>query len=111
MNKALQTAAALLLLALPATAAEAPRYVGRLGDDSGRARIEYRGKAYLVRVGDEIPGWGRVKSVSEEAVVVRRMLSAEDKRAREAAGLLAPDMQDIRLPKGSRSAARANAGS
>jgi len=111
MKKALQTAAALLLLAASAGAAEAPRYVGRAGDDSGRARIEYRGKSYLVRVGDEIPGWGRVKSVSEEAVVVRRALSVEEKQAREAAGLLAPDMQDVRLPRGSRSAARANAGS
>ena len=59
MNKALQTAAALFLLAASATAAEAPRYVGRVRDDSGRARIEYRGKSYLVREGDEIPGWAR----------------------------------------------------
>ena len=111
MTKALQTAAALLLLAASATAAEAPRYVGRAGDDSGRARIEYRGKSYLVRAGDEIPGWGRVKSVSDEAVVVRRELSAEEKRARQDAGLLAPDVQEVRIRKGSRSASRANAGS
>jgi hypothetical protein len=111
MTKALHTAAALLLLAISATAAETPRYLGRAGDDSGRARIVFRGKSYLVRAGDEIPGWGRVKSVGEEAVVVRRELSAEEKRAREDAGLLAPDVQEVRIPRGSRTASRPNAGS
>jgi hypothetical protein len=111
MKNAGKTAAALLLLAASATAGEGPRYVGRAGDDSGKARVEYRGKSYLVRAGDEIPGWGRVKSVSDEAVVVRHELSAEEKRAREDAGLIAPDVLDVRLSRGSRGTARANAGS
>jgi hypothetical protein len=42
---------------------------------------------------------------------VRHELTAEEKRARQDAGLLATDALEVRIPKGSRSAIRANAGS
>jgi hypothetical protein len=74
------------------------RYWGRLPDDTARGRIQYDGRYYDVRAGDEIPGWGRVRAVTARALVVRRTLTEAEKEAREAQGLLATGVQDLRIP-------------
>jgi hypothetical protein len=74
------------------------RYWGRLPDGTNRGRIQYNGQYYNVREGDEIPGWGRVKAVSARSLVVRRTLPEAEKQAREAQGLFASDVRDVRIP-------------
>ena len=74
------------------------RYWGRLADGTNRARIQYRGRFADVRAGDRIPGWGTVLAVNERELVVRRTLGDAEKQAREAAGLLAADVLDLRIP-------------
>jgi hypothetical protein len=85
------------------------RYWGRLSDDTNRGRIQYKGQYYNVREGDEIPGWGRVKAVTARSLVVRRTLTEAEKQAREARGLLAIDVQDVRIQLGAGNLASAPA--
>lgn len=82
----------------PAPAAEL-RYSGKAADGTNRGRVHWRGQDYSVGEGDEIPGWGRVKAVGEEALVVSRTLTEAEKQAREAEGLLVVDIQEVRVPK------------
>jgi hypothetical protein len=74
------------------------RYLGRLADGTNRARVQYRGQLVDVRAGDRIPGWGTVQAVNERELVVRRTLTEAEKQAREAEGLLAADVLDMRIP-------------
>lgn len=82
----------------PAPAAEL-RYSGKAPDGTNRGRVHWQGQDYNVREGDEIPGWGRVKTVSEEALVVSRALTDAEKQAREAEGRLVVDIEEVRVPK------------
>jgi hypothetical protein len=74
------------------------RYWGALADGTNRARIQLRGQFADVRVGDRIPGWGTVRAVKPRELVVRRTLTEAEKQAREAEGLLAVDVLDMRIP-------------
>lgn len=89
---------ALLMSASPPEVATSLRYWGKLADGTNRARVEYRGRPAIVRVGDRIPGWGTVRAVNERELVVRRTLTEADKQARGAQGLLAADVLDLRVP-------------
>lgn len=90
--------AALMLGAPGATPSDKVSYWGKVPDGTNRGRVQYKGQSYSVRVGDEIPGLGKVKAVSEGILVVRRTLTEAEKQAREAAGLLVVDAQDLRIP-------------
>ena len=98
---------ALMLGAPGATPSDKLSYRGKLPDGTDRGRVQYKGQSYSVRTGDEIPGLGRVKAVTEAFLVVRRTLTDAEKQAREAAGLLAVDAQDLRIPNAARTLASA----
>jgi hypothetical protein len=74
------------------------RYLGKLPDGSGRARILYGERHADVRAGARIPGWGVVRAVNARELVVRRTLTDAEKQAREAEGLPAADVLDMRIP-------------
>ncbi len=98
-------ALAVVLAGAGALPANNLRYLGKAPDDATSGRIHHEGKSYSVRVGDEIPGWGRVKAVTAEALVVERELTADEKRDREAKGLVAADVQDVHVPNAMRNLA------
>ncbi len=58
-----------------------------------------RGALYEVRVGSEIPGWGRVKEVHADHIVLERILTEDDKRALREQGALVHDAYEIHLPR------------
>jgi len=89
----------------PARAQEL-RYSGKVADGTNRGRVHWQGEDYSVREGDDIPGWGRVKAVTEEALVVSRRLTDAEKQAREAEGLLVVDIQEVRVPNSAPKLAR-----
>jgi hypothetical protein len=97
----MQVFALALGLASPGPAPHTPalRYWGEAPDAAGAGRLAYQGRVYRVRVGDEIPGWGRVQAVTAEALVVRHVLTPAEKESRAAAGALVVDVQDLRLPR------------
>jgi hypothetical protein len=106
MSITLLAATFALLLGAGATAREEGlHYQGLLPDGTGRGRVQHRGMSYAVSVGDEIPGWGRVTAVTARALFARRSLSDDEKEARRAEGLFAPDVQELRIPAGPDSAA------
>jgi hypothetical protein len=73
-------------------------YRGPLTDGSATGRVEVLGAAYSVSAGDLIPGWGRVKAVTARALVIERALTEAERQAREAQGLLAADVLEMRIP-------------
>ena len=96
--KQIVIALAVLLAGVTALPAKNLRYLGKASDDASRGHVQHEGKSYKVKVGDEIPGWGRVKNVTDEELVVEREVSADEKRDREAKGLAVADVQDIHVP-------------
>lgn len=101
MGTLMQVVALALMLASPGGAQRTSplRYWGQAPEASGAGRLAYRGRVYRVRAGDEIPGWGRVHAVTEEALVVRRVVTEAEKQSRAAAGALVADVQELRLPR------------
>jgi hypothetical protein len=100
--KQIAIALAILVSAVTTLPAKNLRYLGKAGDDGTRGRVHHEGKSYTVREGDEIAGWGKVKSVTDEYLVIERTLTADEKRDREAKGLAAPDVQDVHVPNAMR---------
>jgi hypothetical protein len=74
------------------------RYLGVARDGSAVARVEVHGRVYRLRAGDAIPGLGRVQAVTDQALVVQRVLGEAEKQARAASGTLAPDVLELRVP-------------
>ncbi len=93
------------LVAAVALPANDLRYLGKAPDDATRGRVQHEGKSFSVQVGDEIPGWGRVKAVQDEELVVERELTADEKRDRKAKGQVAADVQEVHVPNAMRNQA------
>lgn len=81
------------------------RYLGKAPGNATHGRVQHEGKSFDVQVGDEIPGWGRVKAVTDEELVVERELPADEKRDREAKGEVAADVQEVHVPNAMRNMA------
>jgi hypothetical protein len=96
---------AVVLAGATALPAKNLRYLGKASDDHTRGRVQDEEKSYSVRVGDEIPGWGRVKAVKDEELVVERELTADEKRDREAKGQVAADVEEVHVPNAMRNLA------
>ena len=52
-----------------------------------------------VGVGEEIPGWGRVKDVGDDHLIVEWVLSEADKERLRQQGMMAYDVLEIRIPR------------
>jgi hypothetical protein len=94
-----------VLAGVTALPAKNLRYLGKASDDHTRGRVQHDGKSYTVQVGDEIPGWGRVKAVRDEELVVERELTADEKRDCDAKGVVAADVEDVHVPNAMRNLA------
>jgi hypothetical protein len=77
---------ALLLASTPALADRKLDYLGR--DESGAAEVDHGEGRRKVKVGDDVPGWGRVKSIDDEELIVERALSDEERAALLKKGLI-----------------------
>ena len=100
--KQMMIALAVLLSGVTALPAKNLRYLGKASDDTTRGHVQHEGKSMKVRVGDEIPGWGKVKAVTDEALLLERELSADEKKDRKAKGQAAPDVQEMEIPNATR---------
>jgi len=105
-TKQIVIALAVLLLGVTALPAKNLRYLGKASDDNSRGHVQYEGKSYKVRVGDEIPGWGRVKDVTDDELVMEREVSADEKRDRKAKGLAVADVEEIHVLNARRTTAQ-----
>jgi hypothetical protein len=101
MGTVMQVVSLAVMLVSPAVPERAAplRYWGAAPDDSGAGRLTYQGRHFQVKVGDEIPGWGRIHAVTPQALVVRHTLTASEKDARATAGALVVDVQDLHIPR------------
>jgi hypothetical protein len=68
-----------LLASTPALADKKLEYFGR--DQAGAAVIDHGQGRHSATVGDEVPGWGRVKSIDDDKIVVERVLSDDERAA------------------------------
>ena len=83
-----------MLLLSGAAFADKLEYVGR--DETGAAVVEHSKGRQSVNVGDEIPGFGKVKSVDERELRVMRQLSDDERAARKARGQV-PVAAEVRI--------------
>ena len=98
-------ALAVALIAAVALPANNLRYLGKASDDQTRGRVQHEGKSFTVQVGDEIPGWGKVKAVKDEELVLERQLTADEKHDRDTKGEVAADVEEIHVPNAMRNQA------
>jgi hypothetical protein len=91
------TAMVALAVAGGSAAAEELRYWGPVGDDYGSGLVELGGQRYVVRAGDEVPGWGMVGAVTEEELILYRWMSEAERQGLEDQGAVVYDVQEIRL--------------
>jgi hypothetical protein len=95
-------ALAIVLAGASALPAKNLRYLGKASDDHTRGRVQQEGKSFSVQVGDEIAGWGKVKAVTDEELVVERELTDDEKRDHEAKGEVAADVEEVHVPNAMR---------
>ena len=86
-----------LLLFSGAALADRLEYVGR--DETGAAVVEHSKGKQSVNVGDEIPGFGKVKSVDERELRVVRQLTDEERAALKARGLMPVAVELMIVPR------------
>jgi hypothetical protein len=72
-------------------------YVGR--DPSGAAVVKHAQGRQTVNVGDDIPGFGKVKSVDERELRVVRVLTDAERAALKARGLLPAAAELMIVPR------------
>ena len=90
--------AAALLVASPASA-DPLRYWGKdPGMPGGWIDLGEAG-SFAVEAGTEIPGWGRVKAVTESHLVLERPLTGAEKLALREQDLLVYDVLEIHVPR------------
>jgi hypothetical protein len=83
----------------PALSAEHLRYWG-MSPDTTAGIIELGGNQRArVVVGSEIPGWGRVKALTDSHLVVERVLTDLDKQELEDQGAMVYDRIETRVPR------------
>jgi len=88
----------LLLAGVFAAGAVDLRYLGR--DDSGRALLETgAGQAYRSGVGDAVPGFGAVVEITDNTVVLRRLLTQQEKNALRQGGWAVYDAERLRVTR------------
>jgi hypothetical protein len=73
-------------------------YVGQ-DKTTGAAWVEHGQGKQAVLVGDEIPGWGRVKSVDERELRVVRQLTDAERAALRARGLVPVAAEEMIVPR------------
>jgi acyl-coenzyme A thioesterase PaaI-like protein len=91
------TALAAALLAAAGAHAQEVRYWGRVQGNAARGLIDLHGQYYSVGEGDEIPGVGRVKQVTDEALIVEQTLTEAEKDHLAAQGLAVYDAKERRI--------------
>jgi hypothetical protein len=89
---------AIVLLLSGAALADRLEYVGR-DKDTGAAQVEHAQGKQSVQVGDDIPGWGRVKSVDDTALHVVRQLTDAEREARKAKGQMPVNAELMIVPR------------
>lgn len=90
---------ALWMAAVTAAQAQGLRY---LGSDAGTpiGRVELTpGQLTEIRVGDEIPGWGRVTNISETHLVVERRLSPAEQDRLRSQGAAVYSVLELHIPR------------
>ena len=97
---------AVMLAGASALQAKSLRYLGKAADDHTHGRVQQEGKSFTVQVGDEIPGWGHVKAVKDEELVLERELTADEKQDRKAKGQLSADVEEVHVPNAMRNQAQ-----
>jgi hypothetical protein len=86
------------LVAASPGAGQELRYWGKqAGTASGRIEMGH-GAYYEIGPGTEIPGWGRVKEVSESHLVVERVLTESQKSQLREQGAMVYDVLHIHIP-------------
>jgi hypothetical protein len=75
-----------LLASAPAFADRKIEYYGR--DDTGAASVDEGAGRHAVNVGDDVPGWGRVKSIDDDKIVVERVFTPDERAALQKKGLV-----------------------
>jgi len=98
------TALALMILAAwpgsaAAAAAQELRYWGRSpGTATGVIELGH-GTYYEIAPGADIPGWGRVKEVTDDLLVVERARSAAEMQQAQERGALVHEAIEIHIPR------------
>ena len=88
----------LLMLLSGAAMADRLEYLGR-DKGTGAAQVQHAQGKQSVQEGDEIPGWGRVQHVDDEALHLVRKLTDAEKEARRAKGQVPADDQELIVPR------------
>lgn len=94
---ALFAVAALSLIAPATLPAQPLRYLGRLPGEPG-GWIELGDRAHTdVRVGEHIPGWGRVKEIRDDRIVIEQHRTNAEKDEMARRGALPYDVLEIHV--------------
>jgi hypothetical protein len=92
------TLIALVLASAPALAEKKKLdYHGR--DAHGAAVIDHGEGKRAAKVGDDVPGWGKVKSIDEEQIVLQRLLGDEERAALLKKGLIPFAAKETIVPR------------
>lgn len=92
-----------ILVALTVWLAVAPvlaqdlAYWGKTPGAEGRGWIKFGGQYVEVGEGQVIPGWGTVKAITDEALIIQRPLSEEEQQWLREHGGAVYDVQEIRF--------------
>ena len=86
-----------LVLTWSPAAAGPLHYWGVSPSDASTAVVEHDGQLHSVRPGDMIPGWGTVHAVDGHEIVVKRVLTDDEKSALSAQGKAVYDAQQIHV--------------
>ena len=87
------------LVVSPGHAQPPLRYWGtQAGTATGLVELRH-GEYYEVEPGMEIPGWGRVKDVSDSHLVVEQVRTEAEKRQLRARDAMAYDVLEIHVPR------------
>jgi hypothetical protein len=88
---------ALRLWSATVVQAQELRYLGPSpGTPTGRIELA-PGQVREVTVGDEIPGWGRVREVGDDHLIVERVLGEADQERLQSEGMMPYDVLELRI--------------
>lgn len=86
------------LISISSGHAQQLRYWGQ-SPGAAKGWIEFGpGKYYEIAPGVEIPGWGRVKAVSDSRLIVEQVLIEEQKERLRDQGAMVYDVLEIHIP-------------
>jgi hypothetical protein len=79
--------------------AEPLKYLGKHPADPAQGVVEQNGVQYSVAPGSDVPGWGQVREIADDTLVIDRHLTDAEKDDLRARGAQVYDISRVRVPR------------